>query len=114
MTGNQEGLDALSSIGRSEAAGQLDEAWKCISRRPKPDIKGAAYHAMAALEATDRDVNGQPKLTLRKLVRHLELKPPLDKASEKLWAMRLTKRGRSPKTSKSSRFLELGHLKLQQ
>lgn len=81
----KRGRDALSSTGRSGAAGDLDEAWKCISRRPEPNIKGAANHAMLALEATARDVTGQPDLTLGKLVRHLELKPPLDKALEKLW-----------------------------
>ena len=75
----------LSNTGRSQAASELAEAVKDISRRPKPDITGAVQHAMAALEATARDVTGQSKPTLGKLVGSLGLTPPLDAALEKLW-----------------------------
>ena len=75
----------LSNTGRPQAASELAEAVKDISRRPKPDITGAVQHAMAALEATARDVTGQNKPTLGKLVGSLGLTPPLDAALEKLW-----------------------------
>ena len=75
----------LSNTGRSQAASELAEAVRDISRRPKPDITGAVQHAMAALEATARDVTGQSKPTLGKLVGSLGLTPPLDAALEKLW-----------------------------
>lgn len=81
----KEGQRALSNTGRSQAANELAEAVRDISRRPQPDITGAVQHAMAALEATARDVTGQPKPPLGKLVGSLNLKPPLDAALEKLW-----------------------------
>ena len=40
---------------------------------------------MAALEATAREVTGQPNPTLGKLVAVLELPAPLDQAVHKLW-----------------------------
>lgn len=79
------GEKALSSTGRSQAATELAEAVKDISRRPDPDITGAVQHAMAALEATARDVTGQARPTLGKLTGSLELDPPLGVAIEKLW-----------------------------
>ena len=63
----------------------MREALKDISRRPEPDLTGGIQHAMAALEATARKVTGKPKPTLGKLVRELDLLPPLDTAVEKLW-----------------------------
>ena len=56
-----------------------------ISRRPAPDTTGAIQHAMAALEATAREVAGQPNPTLGKLVPMLSLPAPLDQAVHKLW-----------------------------
>lgn len=79
------GEQALSDTARSLAASELAEAVKDISRRPKPDVTGAVQHAMAALEATARDVTGQENPTFGRLARSLKLKPPLDTALEKLW-----------------------------
>lgn len=81
----KEATTALSNTGRSQAAKELAEAVRDISRRPEPDITGAVQHAMAALEATARDIAGQEKATLGKLVDSLGLKPPLDTALDKLW-----------------------------
>lgn len=75
----------LDESGFQSAATELREATKDISRRPEPDITGAIQHAMAALEATAREVTGQPKPTLGKLVPALELPAPLDQAVCKLW-----------------------------
>lgn len=79
------GARALSSTGRSQAATELAEAVRDISRRPDPDITGAVHHAVAALEATARHVTGRPKPTLGQLADSLDLPPPLDVAVVKLW-----------------------------
>ncbi len=75
----------LAGSGRHRAADEIREALADISRRPDPDITGAIQHVMAALEATARDVTGQPNPTLGKLVPHLRLPAPLDQAVHKLW-----------------------------
>lgn len=78
------GEKALLNTGRSQAASELNEAVRDISRRP-PDITGAVQHAMAALESTARDVTGQPNPTFGQLIGSLKLKKPLGSALEKLW-----------------------------
>ena len=75
----------LDTSGYERAANEMREALGDISRRPVPDITGAIQHAMAALEATAREVAGQPNLTLGKLVPLLGLPAPLDQAVHKLW-----------------------------
>ena len=75
----------LEGTGRPRAANEISEALKDISRRPDPDVTGAIHHCMAALEATARDVTGQPNPTLGQLASKLDLPRPLDKAIEKLW-----------------------------
>ncbi len=75
----------LDESGFQIAAKEMREALKDISRRPDPDITGAIQHAMAALEATAREVTGQPKPTLGKLVPALGLPAPLDQAVSRLW-----------------------------
>ena len=75
----------MEESGFQRAANELREALGDISRRPVPDSTGAIQHAMAALEATAREVTGQPNPTLGKLVSRLSLPPPLDQAVHKLW-----------------------------
>ena len=75
----------LEESGFQRAANEMREALGDISRRPQPDITGAIQHAMAALEATAREVTGQPNPTLGKLVPMLDLPAPLDQAVHKLW-----------------------------
>ena len=75
----------LGASGFQSAANEMREALGDISRRPAPDITGAIQHAMAALEATAREVTGQPKPTLGKLVPMLSLTPPLNQVVQKLW-----------------------------
>lgn len=77
--------DRLEESGFQRAANEMREALTDISRRPEPDITGAMQHAMAALEATAREVAGQPNPTLGELVPKLGLPAPLDKAVKKLW-----------------------------
>ena len=77
--------DRLDELGHENAANELREALKDISRRPEPDITGAIQHAMAALEATAREITGQPNPTMGSLVPLLDLPKPLDQAVHKLW-----------------------------
>lgn len=81
----REAAAVLAQTGRSAAASEIHEALADISRRPKPDATGAIQHSIAALECTARDVTGEPRLTLGRLVPRLALTPPMDIAVEKLW-----------------------------
>jgi hypothetical protein len=81
----KEAEAVLTETGRPAAAREIHEALQDISRRPKPDVTGAIQHVFAALEATARDVLGEPKPTLGQLVPRLNLPAPLDTAVEKLW-----------------------------
>ena len=81
--------DRLDESGFPSSAEQMREALRDISRRPKPDTTGAIQHAMVALEATAREVTGQPKPTLGKLVPALDLPSPLNQAVSNLWVIHL-------------------------
>lgn len=81
----QDAPRILEESGFQRAANELKEALGDISRRPEPDSTGAVQHAMAALEATAREVTGQPNPTLGKLIGRLSLPAPLDQAVHKLW-----------------------------
>ena len=78
---------ALNDAGRPTAAGHLHEALQDLSRRPKPDLSGAVYHAMGALEAVARDLADNPKATLGQIIkRQPDLLPkPVDTALSHLW-----------------------------
>ena len=82
-----EAKAALETSERPTAAGHLHDALQGLSRRPKPDLSGAAYHAMGALECVARDLTGDPKATLGDVLkRHPGLLPkPLDSALSQVW-----------------------------
>ena len=73
--------------GRPVAAENIRLALVCLSERPKPNTRGAAFHAMGALECIARDLVNDPKTTLGEILkRHPKLvPPPLDQALPKLW-----------------------------
>ncbi len=81
----KKAISTLNETGRTNAAQEIQEAIQDISRRPQPDITGAIQHAMAGLEATARDLTGQPNDTLGKLIPKIGLPKPLDAAVEKMW-----------------------------
>ena len=81
----EEAAKTLSDTRRVTAASEMREAHLDISRRPQPDVTGAIHHAMAALEATARDLSGESNATLGQLVTGLNLPQPLDGAIAKLW-----------------------------
>lgn len=94
---------ALEKSGRPTAASHIHEALQDLSRRPKPDLAGAIYHGMGALEAVARDISGSPKLTLGEVLkRHPDLLPkPLDTALAQVWGFasneaRHVEEGREP------------------
>lgn len=75
----------LFETNRQNAASEIREAIRDISRRPKPDTTGAIQHSVAAMECVARDVLGERKDTLGKLLPRLNLPPPLDQAIKTLW-----------------------------
>ena len=80
-----QAVTVLTESNRPRAANEIREALGDISRRPNPDVTGAIHHAMAAVEATARDVTGQPNPTLGHLVPVLDLPKSLDDAVKNLW-----------------------------
>ena len=85
FTSAEAAAKVLTDTGRVNAASEMREAHLDISRRPQPDVTGAIHHAMAALEATARDLSGESTATLGQLVSELNLPRPLDGAIAKVW-----------------------------
>ena len=81
----QQATEALSD--RPTAKSQLHEALAAISRRPVPNLSGAVFHAMGALECVARDVTGDPKSTLGQVLKRNPglLPQPLDSALAQIW-----------------------------
>ena len=76
---------ALTSVGHSQAASRLREALRDLSRRPEPDAAGAVTHAIAALEATARELDGRRDKTLGTLIQALSVPDDLRDALRALW-----------------------------
>jgi len=78
---------SLEASVRPTAANHLKEALQDLSRRPQPDLPGAVYHAMGALECLARDVTGEPKATLGEVLKRNPglLPKPLDTALQQVW-----------------------------
>ena len=82
-----EARKELAEAGRATASSEIHQAISDLSRRPEPDITGAIQHSLAALECVARDVTGDNKATLGKILsRNPGLVPtPLDQALDKIW-----------------------------
>ena len=78
-------VESLAGAGHTTAADEVHSVLQDISRRPKQDLTGAIRHVMAALECVARDLTGERKATLGKVVYKLDIPPPLDLAVDKLW-----------------------------
>lgn len=98
----------------STAKREINEAIKCISRRPEADITGAIQHSLAALECVSREVAGDKKMTLGELIKnHPEMVPvPLDKAISMMWGFsseqgRHLREGRTPKFEEAELMVHL-------
>ena len=77
--------ETLKADGLRQSALRLREALKDLSRRPEPDAPGAVTHAIAALEATARELDGRHHKTLGKLIQALPLPDEFGKALQALW-----------------------------
>jgi hypothetical protein len=77
--------EALEHAGRWTAQSELEEAIADLSRRPRPDARGAIIRSVGALEALARDLANDSNATLGQTVKRLALPQPLDQAAEKLW-----------------------------
>lgn len=82
-----EAKTALSDARKSTAESHLHEAIGDLSRRPTPDLSGAIYHAMGALECIARDRINDPKATLGEILKAYPglIPAPLDKALGQVW-----------------------------
>jgi hypothetical protein len=78
---------ALEASARPTAATHLHESLQDLSRRPQPDLPGAIYHAMGALECVARDLTGDEKATLGEIVKRYQglVPKPLDEGISKVW-----------------------------
>jgi hypothetical protein len=79
---------ALKEAGHQRAKGELEEARRDLSRRPKPDVTGVIQHSVAALECAARELVGSKDTLgqiLKKHAAQLEIPKPLDDALEKIW-----------------------------
>ena len=83
----KDAATALKKPGRPTAASHIHEALQDLSRRPKPDLPGAIYHGMGALEAVARNLSGDTKATLGEVLKkNPDLLPkPLDTALSQVW-----------------------------
>ena len=92
--------EALESSERPTAASHIHEALQDLSRRPDPDLPGAIYHAMGALECVARDLTGDKGTLGQVLNHHPDLVPqPLGTAILKVWGY----------ASNVARHVEEGH-----
>jgi hypothetical protein len=80
-----EAAKNLKGSGRKNAATEIEEAIRDISRRPDPDITGAIAHSMNAMECLAQDILGKNNGTLGKMAKHLDLPSPLDDVVFKLY-----------------------------
>ncbi len=82
----QAASEALDNAGLTTSKQELDEAIRALSRRPKPNLSGAVFHAMAALECVAREAC-DGKETLGDIIKkNPDLLPkPLDQAIRMIW-----------------------------
>lgn len=98
-----EAKNELAESGRETASNEIHQAIADLSRRPEADVTGAIQHSLAALECVARDITGDQRATLGRILSdHPGLVPkPLDQALEKMWGFaseqgRHLREGRAP------------------
>lgn len=64
----KETVDILGQAELATSKNEIQEALKDMSKRPEPDITGAIQHSIAALECLCREITGDKKSTLGKLI----------------------------------------------
>lgn len=80
-------VKVLDDANKGTSKHEIKEAIIDLSKKPEPDITGSIQHSLAALECVVREVTGDPKSTLGKLINdHPDIVPkPLDTVISKLW-----------------------------
>lgn len=80
-------VEILEEKGKETSKHEIQEAIKDLSKKPHADITGAIQHSLAGLECVVREVTGDKKATLGKLINdHPDIVPkPLDTVISKLW-----------------------------
>ncbi len=80
-------IDVLDDKGKGTSKHEIKEAINDLSKKPDPDITGAIQHSLAGLECVVREITGDYKATLGKLINdYPEILPkPLDVVVSKLW-----------------------------
>jgi len=80
-------VEILEEKGKPTSKHEIKEAINDLSRKPDADITGAIQHSLAGLECVVREVTGQPKHTLGKLINDYPdiIPKPLDTVITKLW-----------------------------
>jgi len=80
-------VEILEVKGKQTSKHEINEAIKDLSKKPEADITGAIQHSLAGLECVVREVTGNSKATLGKLISdHPDIVPkPLDTVVSKLW-----------------------------
>jgi len=80
-------VQALEATGKETSKNEIHEAIKDLSKKPDADITGAIQHSLAGLECVVREVTGDKKATLGKLINdHPDIVPkPLDGVISRLW-----------------------------
>lgn len=63
-----EAIDVLGKVKLTTSQNEIHEALTDMSKRPTPDITGSVQHSVAALECLCREITGDTKATLGKLI----------------------------------------------
>ena len=83
----KETVNVLGEARLLTSQNEIHEALKDLSKRPKPDITGSIQHSVAALECLCREVTGDKKATLGKIISyHPNIVPkPLDNVIKEIF-----------------------------
>lgn len=106
--------ELLDKHEMNTAKREINEAINDISKRPDPDITGAIQHSLAGLECVCREITGDKKATLGKILNiNPDLFPiPLEKTAESIWGYasemgRHIREGREPEYEESELMVGL-------
>jgi hypothetical protein len=107
-------VKVLETAKLDTAKTEIREAIIDLSRRPTPDITGAIQHSLACLECVSREITGDRKLTMGKIIeKYPNIVPkPLDNAIEKIWGFasnqgRHLQEGQAPEYFEAELVVEL-------
>ncbi|WP_162340152.1 AbiJ-NTD4 domain-containing protein [Cyclobacterium salsum] len=83
----ENAVKALENANKETSKYEIKEAINDLSKKPNPDITGSIQHSLAALECVIREVTGDTKSTLGKLINdYPDIVPkPIDTVIAKLW-----------------------------